>query len=759
MKSKLQTQSLYAHISSLAFSRPKETSLVRCNEEGIVEESISWENLKLKINSAASFLRKEGINIGDVIGIAMHNSVELLVLNWAAWSMGIITAPLDTKRDTLENHLYKLKLSQAKILIAQKEIFTEEQRKSFKNIKFTEIDDFGHTNSIENLKWMSDLSHQALILFTSGTTSRPKGAQLSLENLVINADGIREWFKITAEDRFMVNLPLHHINSTTFCLSTLLAGGSISVLPNYSNSRFWQQAANTSSTFTSIVPSICFDQLSRIKEFEAVKDRLKMNRIQIGSAPVVSSDVEKFVKLFGIPLYQGYGQTETALRVTGVPLDTDKKTYTELVQSNSIGKAMDWASINIVDEQGNVLGENKEGELAVKGPAIMKGYLGNIDAFKNGYFMTGDIGYFKVINNEKYYFLKGRKKEIIIKGGINISPVAVEDKLKKINSDIDQVYVIGIEDKRYGEEVGAVICWKKMIDSEKAKINLKYQLIRGSGYISSYESPQYLFSFNSADLPMTSTGKVQRSILKSKINKEDFEAVNFIYKNTDYEFLFLTLSSPYFAASFNLYNYCWDPLVLNVNEFKKQIKNGSAIVAVDSNNKVCGLILLIRTNISEKELSLLSYSKLISTGGDSINSDDGKSFVCVAICSSNYKPQDIPKVNLKPTVEDVREYLFAGRDSVYSFHAKPKGGFTKGASLISLLPNSRPEDKRSMGFNMLLKYPEITKEIQITKSKLAVATQLIEVVMFLVRQLGIEFVYAFSRPADLAKYLSQKETE
>ena len=755
---KLPIKNLFGHIFSLAQNQPNEIALVGVDKEGNIQKTITYKELKKKIEYTVCWLVQNGMRDKDVLALAMPSSEDFLILSWACWSIGIITVPLDLKRDTISEHKFKLDVSCVKLIIAKEGIFTAENKLQLSKYKLIEIDNLDYKSIDRKMSWKSDLAYQALILFTSGTTAHPKGAQLSMENLVVNAYGIKHWFKITKNDRFLVALPLHHINSTAFCLATLLSGGSIAVVPNYSNSRFWQQLSLTSSTFTSIVPSICFDQLERRKEYELVREKIRVNRIQIGSAPVVISDVKKFMKMYGIPIYQGYGQTETSLRVTGVPLDLDKKTYEKLIDSNSIGKPMEWASVEILSKKGEILGEKEEGELAVKGKAVMKGYLHDAEAFLDGYFLTGDIGYYKIINSNRYFFLKGRKKEIIIKGGINISPVAVEDKLKKVSHDIDQVYVIGIDDKRYGEEVGAIICWKKKIDKDQAKINLKYKLVRGSEYIGSYETPQYLFSFDSINLPMTSTGKIQRSVLKKKINKEDFEVTDLIYKNSNYQFLFLSLGSPYFSEAFDLYNYCWDPLVLDINEFKKQIKNCSAIIALDTNNKVKGLILLIRTNISEKALSLLSYSKLTATNENSIASNNGESVICIAICSSNYKAYDIQKVSTNPTVEEVRKYLFSGNDGVYNFHTKPKGGFDKGASLIKLLPNARSDDKRSLGYNMLLKYPKITKEVRVSNDT-SVATQLIEIVMLIARELGIENVYAFSRPAGLAKYFEEKEIE
>ncbi len=756
MKSKL-VKDLYSHISYLAAKDPQKPSILRCDKEGKVKELISWKKLKLKIEIFASWLTEEGIKPGDVVSIAMQNSPELLIVNWAAWGIGVITVPLDIKRDTLENHLYKVRLSNAKILITQKEMFTDEQKKKFKKVRVVEVDCLSKTVVKGLIKWKESLSHQALILFTSGTTSRPKGAQLSLKNLVINADSIRQWLKVEKNDRFMVNLPLHHINSTTFCMATLLAGGSIAVIPNYSNSKFWQQAAVTSSTFTSIVPSICFDQLSRTKEFEKVKDQLEMNRIQIGSAPVVASDVEMFVKLFNIPLYQGYGQTETALRVAGVPLNVDKKTYDELIRTNSIGKAMGWADVQIMDKDGNFLGENKEGELVVKGPAIMKGYLGKINAFRDGYFLTGDIGYFKVINSEKYFFLKGRKKEIIIKGGINISPVAVENSLKKISEDIDQVYVIGVSDRRYGEDVGAVISWKD-VDINMAKTRLKYTLLRGSDKISAYETPQFIASIDAKDLPLTSTGKVQRSVLKERIAVDSFEPINLINATSFYKFIKLSINSSYIKQSFDLHNYCWDPLILSFDNFKRSLRSQEMIIAVNKDDRVEGLVSFVRSNLSEKELCLTDYHKLTSALDKEIRGSNGKKIICVSICSSNYRKQKVPAYKSKVTPEGIMKYLLSREDGVYNFHRQPKGEAKEGAKLVCLIPNGRKEDESSLGYNMLLKYPFINKDIKITTNS-SVAFQLIEVVMFLARQLDLKEVYAFSRPAGLAKYLAQTKTQ
>ena len=743
---------LYEHLTHLSDAAPEKVALAACDEKGNVEWEINYGQLKDKIRECASWLADLGVRDGDVLGLGIPNSVELLLLSWTAWGMGAITVPLDLKRDRMEQHVYKLESANAKILIAKKGVFSRQQTSGLR-IKSVEIEDLKPVSSRDSAKvqWKKDLAHQALILFTSGTTANPKGVRLSLENLMANADAIKEWFKIKDSDRFLVLLPLHHINSTSFCLATMLAGGCIIVPPAYSNSRFWQQIAGSQASFTSIVPTICYDQLSREKEFARFRDKLRINRIQIGSAPVVVSDAKKFVEKYGIRLYQGYGQTETALRVTGVPLNIDEKTYQKLLEGNSIGTPVKCADVRIMDGSGKTLPEKTDGEIAVKGPMVMKGYLGKTNPFRNGYFMTGDIGYYESTGNERYFFLKGRSKEIIIKGGINLSPVAVEDKLKRLNGSIDQAYAIGLPDRRYGEEVAAVICWKKTADFEKSKAELKNQL--ASGRTSRYEAPKYLAAIDSERIPMTSAGKVQRSLLKKM--QLDFEAVNVIASGTESKFLRLGSDNPEaFRQAFDLYNYCWQPLGISKETFSAQVRNGIVIAAVDKRDEVKGVVSLIRTNLGEKELSGITYETLTSGQSLSGNQPEGKNLVCVSICSSNYKAEGFPEISEIPGAETVRKYLESGLDPVFNFHKKAKGGFEKGAGLVAIIPNGRPEDRRALGYNLLLKYPELAKRPEISGASAAV--QLMEAVMTFAWQLGISDVYAFSRPIGFADYAAKR---
>ncbi|KKW09369.1 MAG: AMP-dependent synthetase and ligase [Candidatus Kaiserbacteria bacterium GW2011_GWA2_49_19] len=750
-----RAKSLYSHIASLAKEHPSRSALLSCDTEGTISREINFKKLKEEIESAAAYLFKLGLEQGDRVALAFKNSPELLVISWAAWSTGIITIPLDTKRDTGEQHAYKIKLNGAKLVILQKGALKDEDRGHLRGVNAEEFSGFSVDSHVK-ISWESGLSHEALVLFTSGTTAHPKGAKLSLNNLIVNAESIREWLRITENDRFLVNLPLHHINSTTFCLSTLLAGGSIAIPPAYSNSHFWQQMAKTGATITSIVQSILFDQLNREEEYAAARKDIKLNRIQIGSAPVIATTVEEFRKKFGIPLYQGYGQTETALRVTGVPMGLPEELYEKLVEENSIGAPMQWADVRISDESGKFLGEGEEGEIIVKGEANMKGYVGGEPAFRDGYFLTGDVGFFRVADGKQFFYLKGRKREIIIKGGINISPIAVENSLKKISPDIGQVHVVAVPDERYGEETGAVISWKEGTDIEAAKRRLRLSLLCGTPHLSAYETPKYITSLTVAELPTTSTGKVQRTILKQQLPYERFESIYGLFKTPEYRFTVLHRYSRWVKESYELYNRCWEPLMAEKSTYEKDISKQVIILAVDSAGHVAGQIALVRTDLSSDELLHTKYDELLTP---KILSAQGKNLVCISICSADYKPRPVPAVKNIPSEKAVLAYV--PQDPVFKFHQKPKAGLLEGAHLVGLIKDGRPEDKSSLGYNMLLQYPEPKSDMRELRihDDAPVSHRLIEAVLVLARDVGIKNVYAYSRPGGLASHVAHIEAQ
>jgi acyl-coenzyme A synthetase/AMP-(fatty) acid ligase len=657
---------LYDRIASLAAEDLARPAIVECDDTGTTVRTVTRGELLAFVDAARADALSEPLMMEGA------PTADFLLRCWATWAAGRTVVPLDSKRDTDELRAYKMQA-------------------------------------------VAKAQGEALILFTSGTTARPKGARLALENLLVNAHDIGEWLHITDGDRFLVLLPLHHINSTTFCLATLVAGGCVVLAPRYSASNFWNLAARTGATLTSVVQPIIFDQLSRHTEYDRVKNNLRLTRIQIGSAPVVPASVREFKRRFGIPLYQGYGQTETALRVTGVPMDIPAGLYDRLVEENSIGTPMPWATLEIMDEMGSLLGEDTEGELIVKGAAVMRGYIGGEEAFKDGWFLTGDIGYYKTIEGRRYFYLKGRKKEIIIKGGVNISPVAVEEALLQLSPALGQVYVIGVPDDRYGEEVGAMAIWKDAIDKESAMRALKLTLLLGTPQLREYEAPKYLGSIAAEALPTTSTGKVQRAKLKEIA---PLKSIYSLSSSADYRFEVIHAQSPHAQASNKLYNHCWQPLTMHAEEYRQFLRDTVTLGAFDTEGALHGQV---------------AFKK----------AEDA--LVCVSICSAQYQPKEIPTVDTVPTREFVEQYVRTGNDPVINFHTR------MGAEITEVIPQGRPADKSACGYTVLVSYPEFagTK----VEDGAPVSIQLIQATRLLAKDIACK-VHALTRPGGLAAFLS-----
>ena len=496
-------------LESHARLHPDKPALIAVDVDTDQTHTLSYSTLLRLVKKAAAWLVSLGITRGDRFALLMHNTPEVLILELAGGIIGATAVPLDIKRDTPERITFKLKDTSAKALLVKGEAdYTHTPHCLVRT--FSTMEEFiGLLPAKPMTNTTGRLSDHYIVLYTSGTTARPKGVPLSVSACLLNAMGIVDWQKFTGEDVFNVVLPLHHINSTEFSLSMLLVGGTIVLNSRYSASGFWRVISRFGATNTSIVPTILHDLLMRANEHKNKHPNISsLKRICIGSAPVLPKETIRFYDTFGIRVTQGYGKTETALRVAGVPIDVDEGKYRDLVKSNTIGTELANNHLAIMDEHNNEKKESEEGEICIAGPILADGYLHNHEetakSFTDGWFHSGDLGYWKTINGKKFFFIIGRIKEIIIKGGVNLSPSAIEDALLKAIPDIDEVSVVGYPDERMGEEVAAVVVSHK-----------KFTLPTIIPGLSAYETPNRLFFVDS--LPKTSTGKIQRVEVKKTV--------------------------------------------------------------------------------------------------------------------------------------------------------------------------------------------------------------------------------------------------
>ena len=338
-----------------------------------------------------------------------------------------------------------------------------------------------------------------LVMYTSGSSGQCKGVMLSEHNIIHGAKSIIDFYKLSSTDRLFCVLPLYHMNAIMVTgMVPLLAGAEIlmSNVFSFTNaSLYLERVKEYKPTILSLIPSI----LSVLIKTESDQDlsALGVNFSFCGAAPLSASLWKKFEKKFNIPVYQGYGLTETTFWATLTPTDNTK-------DYNSVGIPYN------CDLQIKKVGSEKAGEIVIAGHFVTKGYLNKDEGFDNsGYFKTGDLGY---IGDNGQLYIIGRIKDIIIKNGINIYPQSIDDILLK-NSSIEDCASLGIDDDVTGEKI-CTVCVPvegKNITELDVKTYAKENL-------SSYMIPdKVLFT---QKIPRGATGKIRKKELTEMVKSE-----------------------------------------------------------------------------------------------------------------------------------------------------------------------------------------------------------------------------------------------
>jgi acyl-CoA synthetase (AMP-forming)/AMP-acid ligase II len=295
-----------------------------------------------------------------------------------------------------------------------------------------------------------DSGDHALLMYTSGTTGRPKGVVHTHASLLAGGWTTTIAHTLTPTDRGLCVLPFYHING--LCVSVmgaLVSGGSLAVCPRFSAGRFWQDAHTTRATWFSVVPTIISHLLhGTCDPDDETRARLRFGRS--ASAPLAPDVQKAFEARFDVPIIETMGLTETAAQILSNPLPPATR------KIGSPGRAYG-NEVCILDPQQNVCAPGQEGEIAVRGPNVMLEYLKNPeatrDSFAGDWFRTGDLGR---MDAEGYLFVTGRLKELIIKGGENIAPREIDEALYA-HGDVIEAAAFGRPCASYGETVEAAV--------------------------------------------------------------------------------------------------------------------------------------------------------------------------------------------------------------------------------------------------------------------------------------------------------------
>src|SRR5256886_14759467 len=463
---------------------------------------LTYDQLRAQVNRLVDELRQAGLGRDDRIAMALPNGIEMIVSFLASSTVGT-AAPLNPAY-TRDEFKFYLEDTGARALILGRQN-TEEARAAAGNdvmIIEADLDSEGcvqfssaHTPRDARTTDSSNSGDTALILHTSGTTSRPKRVPLSHANLMTSARNVADTYKLTSEDVSLCVMPLFHVHGlVASTLATFFTGGTVVVPPKFNPLSFWPTVKEHRATWYSAVPTIHQVLLSRTKAGARPAGSEYLRFIRSCSAALAPPAMFDIEERFGVPMLEAYGMTEAAHQMASNPLPPGKR------KPGSVGRGTE-VEIGILDEDGELLPVGATGEVSIKGPNVFSGYEGNNEAnaesFSNGWFRTGDQG---TLDHEGYLTLVGRLKELINRGGEKISPREIDEALLR-HPSVAEACCFGIPDRVYGEGVAAAVGLK-----EEAPVRDLISHCRSS--LSDFKCPTTIYILDS--IPRTATGKIQR---------------------------------------------------------------------------------------------------------------------------------------------------------------------------------------------------------------------------------------------------------
>ncbi len=344
----------------------------------------------------------------------------------------------------------------------------------------------------------------ALVLHTSGTTSRPKIVPLAQSNVAASARHIGTTLALTPEDRCLNIMPLFHIHGLIAAvLSSLAAGGETVCTPGFNALKFFSWLDEAAPTWFTAVPTMHQAILTRAERNTEVLARQKLKFIRSSSASLPPQVMLELEKTFGCPVIESYGMTEAAHQMASNPLPPRAR------KPGSVGIAAG-PEVAIMDEAGQLLSNGDPGEVVIRGPNVTRGYEANPEAnakgFTNGWFRTGDQG---VMDEEGYLRITGRLKELINRGGEKVSPLEVDEVLLD-HPAVAQVVTFAIPHDKLGEEVAAAIVLKEGQTATEREIR-DFALKR----LADFKVPRKIVIL--PEIPKGATGKLQRIGLAQKL--------------------------------------------------------------------------------------------------------------------------------------------------------------------------------------------------------------------------------------------------
>ena len=471
---------------------------------------ISYSQLQKDILKLGSFFLENNIKSNDKVGFMLDNGYASILLFLGAMYHGIVIVPLNVLAGSKQIK-YTIDHSECKLIFSSD--FYKTKFADILNLSTAQVVQYSGVNSLSisdneevNLaQTQTKPATPAVLIYTSGTTGVPKGALLSHQNVLAGGRNTALAHEVVSSDISFCVLPLYHINAEMVSIASALVSNSCVVtVGKFSVSNFWQIIEKYQCTWFSVVPTIINYLLN--DNFDVNSLNLKNLRFgRSASAPLSPEVHKKFEKTFNVQIIETMGLTETAAQILSNPPSGGKH--------GSAGKAYG-NEVRIIDDHGNYLSAGQSGELVIKGDNVLLEYFKNEEATNgtfnaDGYFLTGDLG---IEDEDGFFFITGRKKELIIKGGENISPREIDDTLYKHNAVLEAC-TFGIEDDNYGEEISACVYLK-----DNLVVNEEELLDLCKADLGEYKTPRQII-FVDEPLPKGPSGKIQRLKIASQFSQ------------------------------------------------------------------------------------------------------------------------------------------------------------------------------------------------------------------------------------------------
>jgi fatty-acyl-CoA synthase len=494
-------------------------AIIQPDKPFLTDENKTYNNLQFneRVNKTAQALIHLGIKKGDRVALLMSNCSEFLEIFFACAKTGAIMVPLNL-RLAVPELLYILKDSESCTLIYSSE-FADKVREiksagygpkqylyqGGENLKEDPVfeDLVISFSGIEPLEMENvGLNDPLFIMYTSGTTGDPKGAELTHQNILFGAIHSLLGYGINRSYKSLVVAPLFHIGALAASVTPIIyAGGSIVISTFYNASEILKTVCREKINYLFAVP-VMFQLMTEVEEWRDA-DLSHVHFFISGGAPIPLPVIKKYQDEKGVGFVQGYALTETG-RLTSLDLEDSIR------KAGSVGKEVFHVNLRIVDENGKNLPSNQAGEIIVQGPNVFSGYwrkdFATATAMRGGWFHTGDIG---CRDEDGFIYIVGRKVEMIISSGENIYPVEVERAIQSL-PQIKEAAAVGIPDEKRGEVVGAFVILQKDVRISESEILAALQ-----DKIAHYKIPRKIFFVD--DFPRNQAGKVLRRILKNRL--------------------------------------------------------------------------------------------------------------------------------------------------------------------------------------------------------------------------------------------------